>query len=572
MAGNLCRCTGYASIRRAIGRLLAQHRALPAGPVLEAASAGASRRPGWRRPRRASRRSGGGGAQRQAGPSRAAVAARPPRAARPPAPRPAPPCWWPAAPTCSCSAPRSCRTPRWSSCRSATWRAPGSGTGGASWARRCRWRTSAVVPPFADYLSCVASGPVRQRATVGGNLVNASPIGDFTIMLLALDAVLGIRGADLPARETPALRELPLRDFYRGYKKLDLAEGEVVEWVAFAEPRDAGFHFEKVGRRQHLDIASVNTAAVLRVEDGRIREARLAAGGVAPVPLLLARTSEYLRRPRRRARGIAAGAAPGAGPGPGGDRPDQRRARQRALQAPAAEAPARSPCSSGCCPGIPGRSGGTSGRGGGRRVGRAGRGRHGRRGRDERAPGPPAGHGPARAGRVPLRGRPDPARGYAARGGVRFTGGARPHPPPGHLQGPGPPRGARRVHGRGHPRGEPDRRHPPRRAPAGRRGGALRRGAGGAGRGGHRAPGPRRPGRRGAGGGEAPGGVRPARGLPARPADRRPCAPSPSETWRRPGRTATSWWKAGWTPAARSTCTWKPRPRWPCPAREGPSR
>jgi xanthine dehydrogenase small subunit len=90
------------------------------------------------------------------------------------------------------------------------------------------------------------------------------------------------------------MRELALEDFYRGYKKLDLAEGEVVEWVAFPEPGEAGFHFEKVGRRQHLDIASVNTAALLRLAPGRILEARLSAGGVAPVPLLLRRTSEYL--------------------------------------------------------------------------------------------------------------------------------------------------------------------------------------------------------------------------------------------------------------------------------------
>jgi xanthine dehydrogenase small subunit len=67
-----------------------------------------------------------------------------------------------------------------------------------------------------------------------------------------------------------------------------------VEWVAYPEQGDAGFHFEKVGRRQHLDIASVNTAAFLRLAAGRILEARLSAGGVAPVPLLLRRTSEYL--------------------------------------------------------------------------------------------------------------------------------------------------------------------------------------------------------------------------------------------------------------------------------------
>jgi CO/xanthine dehydrogenase FAD-binding subunit len=129
-------------------------------------------------------------------------------------------------------------------------------------------------------------------------------------MLLALGAVLGIRapaagsglspGAGEPGGGQPAgaggpeFRELPLQDFYRGYKKLDLAEGEVLEWVAFPEPGDAGFHFEKVGRRQHLDIASVNTAVFLRLGGQRIEEARLAAGGVAPVPLLLARASAHL--------------------------------------------------------------------------------------------------------------------------------------------------------------------------------------------------------------------------------------------------------------------------------------
>jgi xanthine dehydrogenase small subunit len=123
-------------------------------------------------------------------------------------------------------------------------------------------------------------------------------------MLLALGAVLGIRAPASPAGARPAgpkpaggpaLRELPLGDFYRGYKKLDLAEGEVLEWVAFDPPGEGGFHFEKVGRRQHLDIASVNTAVFLRLEGRRIREARLAAGGVAPVPLLLARASQSLR-------------------------------------------------------------------------------------------------------------------------------------------------------------------------------------------------------------------------------------------------------------------------------------
>jgi len=160
---------------------------------------------------------------------------------------------------------------------------------------------AATLAPAADALQWVASSPIRQRATVGGNLVNASPIGDLTVLLLALDARLGLRSPE-------GIRELPLESFYRGYKQLDLVEGEMVVWIAFAPPAaDAILSFEKVARRKHLDIASVNSAALLRAAgaDGagaspgigasrRILEARLAAGGVAPVPLFLARTSEYL--------------------------------------------------------------------------------------------------------------------------------------------------------------------------------------------------------------------------------------------------------------------------------------
>ena len=271
VAGNLCRCTGYASIRRAIGRLLEQHQALPAGPPLERCVGWGVVRP-WmlEAPTRLAALRQEGGA--------------PPQRAEPVAGTPV-----------LVAGGTDLFVQRPEELQDAPLVFLSERDLGRTWVRDGRRYLGAMIPmedlcglpPFADYLSCVASGPVRQRATVGGNLVNASPIGDFTIMLLALDAVLGIRS-------TAALRELPLRDFYRGYKKLDLAEGEIVEWVAFAEPGDAGFHFEKVGRRQHLDIASVNTAVSLRAEGHRIREARLAAGGVAPVPLLLARASEYL--------------------------------------------------------------------------------------------------------------------------------------------------------------------------------------------------------------------------------------------------------------------------------------
>jgi len=145
-----------------------------------------------------------------------------------------------------------------------------------------------TVGDLAGAMTLMGSLPIRHRATIAGNIVNASPIGDMTVVLLALDSEIGlIHGEER--------RSLPLRDFFLAYKKLDLRKGELVEWVRFPAVRESSFfNFEKVSKRTHLDIASVNTAISLRLDDGRITDACLAAGGVAPIPMQLPRTAEYL--------------------------------------------------------------------------------------------------------------------------------------------------------------------------------------------------------------------------------------------------------------------------------------
>jgi xanthine dehydrogenase small subunit len=149
-------------------------------------------------------------------------------------------------------------------------------------------------PELADELGdmvramdLMGSLPIRERATIAGNLVNASPIGDMTAMLMALDAELELVRGD-------ARRSLPLRRFYLGYKSLDLEPGELVESIRFARRPGLRFNFEKVSKRTHLDIASVNSAAALVVADGVITAAGLSAGGVAPVPLALEKTEALL--------------------------------------------------------------------------------------------------------------------------------------------------------------------------------------------------------------------------------------------------------------------------------------
>ncbi len=146
----------------------------------------------------------------------------------------------------------------------------------------------AALPFLAGHLLRVSSTQVRNRATVGGNIVNASPIGDLSVMLLALDADIGLLLGD-------RARQLKLRDFFLGYKKLDLQPGEVAAWVSVPVRQDGvRFHFEKVARRRHQDIASVNSAIGLETAGERIVAAHAAAGGVAPVPLFLMEASALL--------------------------------------------------------------------------------------------------------------------------------------------------------------------------------------------------------------------------------------------------------------------------------------
>jgi xanthine dehydrogenase small subunit len=143
-------------------------------------------------------------------------------------------------------------------------------------------------PAFRPFLRLVSSTPIRNMATVAGNFVNASPIGDLTIMFLALDAHLVLSDGH-------TAREIPLRQFYQGYKVLAKAPQENITAIWFEMPTaNTRFNFEKVSKRTHLDIASVNSACHFTVQDGFIIKAGLSAGGVGPIPMLLHKASEYL--------------------------------------------------------------------------------------------------------------------------------------------------------------------------------------------------------------------------------------------------------------------------------------
>jgi len=144
-------------------------------------------------------------------------------------------------------------------------------------------------PQLKRHFKLISSTPIRNMGSLSGNIVNASPIGDLSIFFLALNADVILSNKD--GNE----RKLKLNDFFISYKKLNKSEDELINAIEFQLPdKSDHFNFEKVSKRQFLDIASVNSAIKLAFENGKIKNAHLSAGGVSPVPLYLRMTSEFL--------------------------------------------------------------------------------------------------------------------------------------------------------------------------------------------------------------------------------------------------------------------------------------
>lgn len=146
----------------------------------------------------------------------------------------------------------------------------------------------AAFPSLAEAAGQVGGWQIQNRATLGGNIANASPAGDSLPVLLALDAVLVIASAG-------GLREIPYAAFHTGYRETALQPGEIVARVRLPFlPEGSVQAFRKVGTREAQAISKVVVAMVCRVADGRVAELRLAAGSVAPTPVPLKTTVQGL--------------------------------------------------------------------------------------------------------------------------------------------------------------------------------------------------------------------------------------------------------------------------------------
>lgn len=145
----------------------------------------------------------------------------------------------------------------------------------------------AVFPEFSSAVQKMCSEQVRSSATAAGNIVNASPVADTVPLLMTVDAILTINGKS-------GSRTVPLRNFFHGYKKTENQAGEWIQSISIPLGQYNFLHFEKVSKRKEVDISAVNSAIALKVENGVIIKARVACGGVGATTLYMPETSSYL--------------------------------------------------------------------------------------------------------------------------------------------------------------------------------------------------------------------------------------------------------------------------------------
>jgi xanthine dehydrogenase small subunit len=144
-------------------------------------------------------------------------------------------------------------------------------------------------PQLKTFASRFAGLPVRNSGTLGGNVANGSPIGDSMPLLISMNAhvvLLSTRGH----------RDMPLEDFYTGYRKTVLAPDEVLAWIKVPRPgRHEFLRAYKISKRYDDDISAVCLVINMTLDQGTVARVSIGAGGVAATPARAVRTEALLR-------------------------------------------------------------------------------------------------------------------------------------------------------------------------------------------------------------------------------------------------------------------------------------
>jgi xanthine dehydrogenase small subunit len=149
-----------------------------------------------------------------------------------------------------------------------------------------RW--SSAPRAVREWFALFGSPLIRNRATLGGNLATASPVGDSAPLLMALDAQIVAAGEH-------GRRVIPIESFFRGYRQTELYRGEMIVSVRVPKPIPARLAFYKAAKRVMDDISTLAAAFAIDLDRaGGIRKARFAYGGAAATPVLVKSAGDCL--------------------------------------------------------------------------------------------------------------------------------------------------------------------------------------------------------------------------------------------------------------------------------------
>ncbi|MEX2171097.1 MAG: FAD binding domain-containing protein [Pirellulales bacterium] len=145
------------------------------------------------------------------------------------------------------------------------------------------------VPELARIVSVFGSPQIRHMGTIGGNIINASPIADSLPFLLVMEAELELCSAR-------GKRVVPITDFYLAYKQFDLRPGELLARIR-VPLLSATQHLRlyKVSRRRDLDISTFTAAILMQLQDNRVVDIRFALGAVGPTVVRARKTEAFLK-------------------------------------------------------------------------------------------------------------------------------------------------------------------------------------------------------------------------------------------------------------------------------------
>ncbi len=140
-------------------------------------------------------------------------------------------------------------------------------------------------PLLYDALYTIGSPQIRNRGTLVGNVVNASPAGDGLLALYLLDASVELSNGE----------ELKIEEFVTGPSKTVLKRGEYVKAIHIPKQKWDVHYFEKIGQRNAMTISTVSVGWLINCENGRVSDVRMAFGSVAPTVLRMKKVEKFMK-------------------------------------------------------------------------------------------------------------------------------------------------------------------------------------------------------------------------------------------------------------------------------------